>query len=91
MATNAVEIAPSPMKLDTLAAAYAETGNFDDAIRTQVKIIKELSEKGAPKEVIEKLENRLKMYQENQPWREEVQATKVHKTEKIDQGDAEAQ
>ena len=72
LATNAIEIDPSPQYLDTLAAAYAEIGYFEDAIKTQEKIINELTKKGASNKVIEECQDRLKSYKNHMPWREEV-------------------
>src|SRR5262249_22046080 len=54
--------------LDTLAAAYAETGDFDNAVKCQKKAISmEPSEK-----IQEKfgLEERLQLYQKLKPFRE---------------------
>jgi tetratricopeptide (TPR) repeat protein len=53
--------------LDTLAAAYAEMGRFDDAVRTQQRALAamdETSEMRAP------LEQRLALYQAGMPYRE---------------------
>lgn len=58
-----------PGFLDTLAAAYAEAGKFGDAVRTQKKGIEMLKQtKGMPKSVIENFENRLRFYENNQPF-----------------------
>jgi tetratricopeptide (TPR) repeat protein len=40
LAEKAVELNPGTDYLDTLAAAYAEAGRFEDAIATQEKVIK---------------------------------------------------
>jgi tetratricopeptide (TPR) repeat protein len=54
--------------LDTLAAAYAEAGDFDEAIKWQNEAIKLLSQEGeGPPPNMEK---RLKLYQSGQPYRE---------------------
>jgi len=52
--------------LDTLAAAYAESGQFDKAVESQEKAI-EL----APDDEKADFETRLKLYQEGKPYREE--------------------
>jgi tetratricopeptide (TPR) repeat protein len=55
--------------LDTLAAAYAETGRFDDAVKTVQKAID--SEKAAgDADSVAPLQERLKLYQSSQPCRE---------------------
>ncbi len=58
--------------VDTLAAAYAEAGRFDDAVRTQKEAIKlaELDER--PGEV-EDFRRRLSLFENRQPYREEPQ------------------
>jgi len=65
-ATKASELADrkdSDM-LDTLAAAYAESGQFDKAVESQEKAI-EL----APEDEKEEYRSRLKLYQEGKPYR----------------------
>ena len=54
--------------LSTLAAAYAENGNFKEAVKWSKKAV-ELGEK-ENHEQIEQLESELNSYQENKPWRE---------------------
>ena len=58
-----------PACLDTLAAAYAETGNFKEAVNQQNKAISLLKKQGAIK-VVEELKVRLKSYKKNTPWRD---------------------
>ena len=55
---------PDPGRLDTLAAAYAEAGDFELAIETQEEAI-ELSAAGDSAE----FEERLKYYEESKPYR----------------------
>lgn len=55
--------------LDTLAAAYAEAGDFDAAISTQEKAIANLRDNTKEKE----LQERLKSYREKKPWRDSGQ------------------
>lgn len=55
--------------LDTLAAAYAEAGRFDDAVHTQQRAITRLQQtKGMPAEVIADFQSRLKLYQSDTPF-----------------------
>ncbi len=70
--------------LDTLAAAYAEAGDFDSAIKWQQKAIdllpedeEEPSERRAKRRA--DFEERLKLYQSGKPYRE-----KAHKPEKTE-------
>ena len=53
--------------IDTLAAAYAETGDFDQAIAYQNLA---LNIKDLKAETRSKMEERLKLYQQKQAWRE---------------------
>ncbi len=62
--------------LSTLAAAFAEKGNFADAIKWSTKAV-ELG-KADEHEQLEQLENELKSYQESKPWRE-AQETEENK------------
>ncbi len=65
MASNQRE----PGFLDTLAAAYAEAGRFDDAVRTQETAIDFLRQAGnVPTPVIEDFQSRLRLYQNKQPF-----------------------
>ncbi len=54
--------------LSTLAAAYAENGNFKDAVKWSKKAVS-LGQK-EDHEQIEQLEAELKSYEDNKPWRE---------------------
>ncbi|MDB4644786.1 tetratricopeptide repeat protein [Rubripirellula sp.] len=54
--------------LSTLAAAYAENGNFKEAVKWSKKAV-ELGEK-EDHEQIEQLEAELKSYEDKKPWRE---------------------
>ena len=64
----AVEAQPSATHLDTLAAAYAETGQFDRAVETQREALAALLAADADERA--GLERRLKAYKRAQPWRE---------------------
>ena len=57
-----------PDKFDAMAAAYAETGNFDKAVRWQKKA---LASPDYAEDVAEAQE-RLKLYEAKKPYREEV-------------------
>ena len=54
-----------PGFLDTLAAAYAEAGRFDDAIKWQQKVIDMVPPDEKPE-----YESRLKLYQAGKPYRD---------------------
>jgi protein O-mannosyl-transferase len=60
-----------PLALDALAAAYAETGNFDRAVETAQKAF-ELALQLGPEEHIIGLKKRLKLYQARQPYRQSL-------------------
>lgn len=68
LATQAINHKPAPNYMDTLAAAYAETGKYKRAISTQRKVITMLTQE----ERFNRLDlylARLKSYEANQPWR----------------------
>ncbi|XOV83491.1 MAG: tetratricopeptide repeat protein [bacterium] len=67
-ASKAVEQLPTAAFLDTLAAAYAELGNFELAISTQRRAIASIAED--ENELTEQLEERLRLYERSEPWRE---------------------
>jgi tetratricopeptide (TPR) repeat protein len=54
--------------LDTLAAAYAEMGNFEEALKWQNKLFELV---GGGKELNKDLARRLRLYEEGKPCREE--------------------
>ena len=58
-----------PLAMDTLAAAYAETGNFDMAVETAQKAL-DLALQLGPEELVIGLKNRLKLYKMGQPYRQ---------------------
>ncbi len=67
-ANKAVAKKSSASFLDTLAAAYAELGNFELAVATQQQAIEAIS--GDEVAIKSELEKRLELYQRSQPWRE---------------------
>ena len=59
----------NPNALDTLAAAYAETGRFADAVRTAQSAVQAASAAGQTNLVAE-INSRLRLYQSQHPFRE---------------------
>jgi serine/threonine-protein kinase len=57
----------SPPLLDSLAAAYAEGGQFDQAVRTTLQAIEIV--RGNPRASTATLESRLSLYKANKPYR----------------------
>jgi tetratricopeptide (TPR) repeat protein len=70
LAKKAVELFPKGKHLDTLAAAYAEVGQFEDALETQGEAISILLKEGIPETKLSEYKERLTAYQANRPWRE---------------------
>jgi TPR repeat protein len=75
IATRVVQQNPSAANLDTLGAAYAETGLFSDAVRAQEQAIERLkTERSEDRQEAEQVEarfrNHLESYRAKQPWRE---------------------
>ena len=60
-----------PGCLDTLAAAYAEAGRFDDAVGTAKEAI-QLAKANRQQEVAAEIQARLAFYQQGQPYREPI-------------------
>ncbi len=58
-----------PTTLDTLAAAYAESGRFDDAVRAQRQAIGLLKARNAQAAVAD-FTTRLRLYEQHQPYHE---------------------
>ncbi len=76
MATKALELNPDNHSLDTLAAAYAEAGRFENAITTQKQVINLLKNEKKTAELPEYIA-RLKSYKAHKPWREKYIASEV--------------
>lgn len=70
LAEKALNIVEDCTQLDTLAAAYAEAGRFEDAVTTQERAIKLLKIEGSPENVIKRYVERLNFWKKNRPWRE---------------------
>jgi serine/threonine-protein kinase len=60
--------------VDTLAAAYAEAGDFSQAIKHQMRA---LNLKPVPPEVLQGMQRRLRLYQAHQPFRDEPRLRKA--------------
>lgn len=70
LAKKALELETRATFVDTLAAAYAEAGNFEDAIITQKKAINMLKRKSVTKIEIDDYIERLNFYKSGKPWRQ---------------------
>jgi tetratricopeptide (TPR) repeat protein len=70
LAKKAAELKRSFTILDTLAAAYAEAGRFEEAILTQQEVIDLLKKEVKRKETLDQSIERLKSYESHKPWRE---------------------
>jgi tetratricopeptide (TPR) repeat protein len=60
----------NPMYIDTLAAAYAEAGDFDAAVKWQKKAIELLSDE-IRDDVRSDCESRLRLYENDEPYHQE--------------------
>lgn len=69
LAQQAVADRADAYRLDTLAAAYAEAGEFDNAVREQQRAIEMLKQEGAL-DMVPDIEGRLALYRRRQPYRE---------------------
>ncbi|RPJ79696.1 MAG: tetratricopeptide repeat protein, partial [Deltaproteobacteria bacterium] len=71
LSSRAFLLRPDSFKLDTLAAAYAETGNFKEAISAQEKSILLMSKSRVQnKKAMEEFHNHLESYKSGKPWRD---------------------
>ena len=68
LAREAVRLNDDAIFRDTLAAAYAEVGQFDNAITEQQRAIEMLRAAGEHDAVAD-FESRLDLYRRNQPYR----------------------
>jgi tetratricopeptide (TPR) repeat protein len=69
-AEKAVELEDDAGILDTLAAAYAEAGRFQDAIETQEIAITKLKQEDGTTKDQDEFEQHLSSYKARKPWRE---------------------
>lgn len=69
LARKVINLKTTPNYFDTLAAAYAETGRYKDAVRIQRKVIALLSQEERLNNIEIYLE-RLKKYEAREPWRQ---------------------
>ena len=67
-AEKAYKLRPSPEAADTLAAAYAEAGRWDDAIAAQELAVRDL--RAERPEYSALFRERLERYRQHQKWRE---------------------
>ena len=70
LAKKALELDTRAIFVDTLAAAYAETGKFKVALVTQEKAIDLLKKEGQPNKTIDQFIKHLKSYKAHKPWRQ---------------------
>lgn len=68
-AKKAIDLDPESQMFDTLAAAYAEAGDFDMAVKNQEKAIELLKEEGRS-DNLDGFEKRLESYKRDIPWRD---------------------
>ena len=66
---NTVLQGQDPVMLDTLAAAYAEVGRYDNAVRTAEEALGLARELGL-QDLAQQIEQRLGAYRARQPWRQ---------------------
>lgn len=69
MASRAVDLSDNPLYLDTLAAAYAEAGDFEKARNVQKRAVQLLKDK-VPSGVLQQCLAHLKAYKADRPWRD---------------------
>ena len=70
LAMQAVSRNRTPGYLDTLAAAYAETGKFDRAVATQREALELAAEQSEDTGLTEELTTHLEAFESGRPWRE---------------------
>jgi tetratricopeptide (TPR) repeat protein len=71
LASRAILLRPDSFKLDTLAAAYAEVGNFKEAISTQGKAILLMKKSRFQNEkALSEFNTHMELYKDEKPWRD---------------------
>ena len=83
IATQACELTEygDPVMLSTLAAAYAETGDFQTAIKWSEKAVAKATENDELANFDGQLSDELESYRQNRPWREKQQVGIVQSTD----------
>ncbi len=76
LAERATAYAPDVNFMDTLAAAYAEAGRYDEAVAMANRVISMLADSGAGGELAPHVE-RLSLYEEGRPYRDPVRIHSV--------------
>ncbi len=69
LAQKADRLKDRPTMRDALAAAYAETGQFKDAVRQETKAIA-LAQSKRPAENVDAFQSRLELYRKGAPYRD---------------------
>ena len=69
LAQRALELSPDVSSMDTLAAAYAEAGRFDDAVEIMERLLLLLYQREP--ETLKVYREHLASYESDRPWREE--------------------
>ncbi len=66
----------APSLLDTLAAAYAEAGQFENAVKTAQKAV-QLARAAKSKKLAKNIQSRLDLYKANRPYRTPARGTSI--------------
>ena len=70
LAEKAVKLEETANRLDTLAAAYAEAGRFQEAVKTEERAITRIKQSEGWVETLPEYEKHLSSYKAGKPWRE---------------------
>lgn len=71
LAEKGMELEANACNLDTLAAAYARAGRFQDAVETEQRAIEKRKEEKADQSIIDEYQSRLYLYKQDKPYVEE--------------------